>query len=296
MAANHINRLHRAEVLRPYLFFMPAFALIVVVSFLPLGYATIQSFFRSDYLKLGEYAGFDNYYRYLIGRNGLHSILNSLVFILGTAAMAVPLGFGVALVLDKPFPLRGLVRTILILPWLVSNLVAGMLWIWLINPHYGLGPHVLKQIGLVMPNIVTNKYAAMFYVVMGMSWASYPLVMVFILGALQTIPREMTEAARIDGASGWQQFWRITFPLVRNTTMLTVVLTVLHAFKNVELIFVMTGGGPGDATETMALRVFQEGFQFFRMGVASAGALMIFLINLVFTLAFRRIFQTEYGA
>jgi ABC-type sugar transport system permease subunit len=117
--------------------------------------------------------------------------------------------------------------------------------------------------------------------------------MVFVLAALQTIPTELQEAARIDGASGWQRFRHVIFPLVRNTTLVTLVLTTLHTFNGVSIVLIMTGGGPVGATDVMALRVFEEGFKFYRMGLATAGAVVIFGLNIVFTVAYMRVLRGD---
>ena len=280
----------------PYLMFAPAFILIAGVSFVPIGYAIVQSFFRSSTLELGHYVGLRNYSDFFFTRDGIGSLENSLIFVAGTVALAVPLGVALALVLNRPIPFRSFFRVILILPWLVSNLVGALLWAWIGNPQYGLVPYLLSTFGIVMPNIITDPAAAMTSVIVASVWASTPLVMVFVLAALQSIPSDLIEAARIDGASGWRRFWRITLPMVRNTTMMALVLTSLHAFKSVEIILVMTGGGPNGATETMATKVFHEAFTLLRIGVGSAGAAAIFVLNLMFTMAFVRVLRTEHGA
>jgi len=282
--------------LQPYLFLLPALVLVALISFLPLAFAVLQSFFRSEYLNLGRFVGTENYLDFLYGRGGAGFLWNSLVYCAGTVAVALPLGFLLALVLNQDLPFRGPLRTLLILPWLVSNLVGALLWGWLGNPQYSPVIHSLRQLGLAVPDMVTDKHAAMTAVVLCNAWASYPLVMVLVLAALQTVPRELLESAEIDGASGWQRFRFVTFPMVSNTTLVCLVLTTLHAFKNVEIILLMTGGGPVGGTETMAIRVFQEGFQFFRMGVASSGAIVVFLMNVLFTLAFIQVLRTEGGA
>ena len=289
-------RLFNSKLAQPYAFFMPAFILICIVSFFPLTFAIVQSFFRSHYYELGTFVWFDNYYEYLIARNGARSILNSLIYVLGTVAVTIPLGFGMALLLVKPFRFNGVVQALLILPWLVSNLVSGLIWAWLINPQYGLAPAAFDQAGLDFPNVITGSTAAMVSVIMASAWSQYPLVMVFMLAALKTVPEELVEAARMDGASALQIFWNVRFPLVRNTLMLSLILTTLHTFKNVEIILVMSGGGPNGTTETMALRIYQEAFLFFRMGVGSAGAVVVFLLNLLFALAFLKILRSEHGA
>jgi multiple sugar transport system permease protein len=290
------GRRRRGKTLYPLLTISPAFVLILAVSFIPIGYAILQSFYRTRNVSLGRYVGLDNYSSYLFHLNGIGTIINSLVFVAGTVAIALPLGFALAWILSNPIPFRSILRTILILPWLVSNLVGALMWAWLGNPQYGLAPYLLNSIGLSMPNIISSPAAAMTSVIVASAWASFPLVMVFVLAALQTVPRDLTEAAQIDGASGWQRFVHITFPLVRNTTMIALILISLHAFKNVETVLVMTGGGPDGATETMPLKVFREAFTIFRLGVGSAGAVMIFILNLLFTAAFVRVLRTEHGA
>jgi ABC-type sugar transport system permease subunit len=291
-----LDRPRRWRAAFPYLMFAPAFILIAGVSFIPIGYAIVQSFFRSSTLELGHYVSLRNYHDFFFTRDGIGSLENSLIFVAGTVVLAVPLGVALALVLNRPIPFRSFFRIVLILPWLVSNLVGALLWAWIGNPQYGLVPYLLSTVGIVMPNIITDPTAAMISVIVASVWASTPLVMVFVLAALQSIPFDLIEAARIDGASGWRRFWRITLPMVRNTTMMALVLTSLHAFKNVEIILVMTGGGPNGATETMATKVFHEAFTLLRIGVGSAGAVAIFILNLMFTMAFVRVLRTEHGA
>lgn len=287
---------HWRRAAYPYLMFAPAFVLIAGVSFIPIGYAVVQSFFRSSNVQLGHYVGLRNYTDFFFNLNGFEALQNSLIFVAGTVLLAVPFGFTLALILNRPIPFRGALRTVLILPWLVSNLVGALLWAWIGNPQYGLAPYLLEKIGIAMPNIITSPPAAMASVIIASVWASTPLVMVFVLAALQSVPSDLIEAARIDGASPWRRLRKITLPMVRNTTMMAIVLTSLHAFKNVEIVLVMTSGGPNGATETMALKVFHEAFTLFRIGVGSAGAVIIFLLNLVFTIAFVRVLQTEHGA
>ncbi len=239
--------------------------------------------------------GLQNYADYVIESNGIGSILNSLIFVAGTLAIAMPLGVALAVLLSKPIPLRGFLRTVLILPWLVSNIVGGLLWGWLTNPQFGLAPWLLASVGITLPNAISDPVGAMGAVIVASAWSAFPLVMVFMLAALQTVPVELQEAAAIDGATAWLRFRHVTFPLVRNTAMVALILTSLQAFKSVDIVLVMTGGGPNGATETMALRVFNSAFRLLNMGVGSAGAVMVFAINILFTIAFVRVLRTEHG-
>lgn len=284
------------RVLRPYLWLAPALLLVVAVSFWPLFYALVQSLYRSNYLDLGTYVGALNYQRFMLSEAGLARAWNSFVLVAGTLAIAMPLGFGLALLLNLPLHGRNLIRTLLIVPWLVSNTVAALLWAWLLNAQFGPIADALSRIGIVLPNVLTSASWAMPALIVCNAWGAFPLVMVFTLSALQTIPKDIYEAAHIDGARPWQRFANVTFPLVRNTTLVTLVLTTLHCFNGVTIVLIMTGGGPLESTDVMALRVFEEGFKFHRMGLATAGAVIIFAINILFTLAYMRVLKNEHGA
>ena len=285
-----------SSLLRPYLWLAPALMLVVAASFWPLTYALVQSFYRSNYLDLGTFAGMANFQRFLLSPAGQARAWNSFILVAGTLAVAMPLGFGLAILLDLPLRARSLIRTLLIVPWLVSNTVAALLWAWLLNAQFGPVADGLRTVGVVMPNLLTSPTWAMPALILCNAWGAYPLVMVFTLSALQTIPKDVYEAARMDGARRWQRFVNVTFPLVRNTTLVTMVLTTLHCFNGVTIVLIMTGGGPLDATDVMALRVFEEGFKFHRLGLASAGAVIIFAINICFTIAYMRVLKNEHGA
>lgn len=278
---------------QPYLLMAPALLLVAAVSLLPLIDAVVQSLHRSNYLELGTWVGLQNYERFLLSQSGMERAWNSLVFVLGSLAVAMPLGFALALLLNLPLRARGLIRTLLILPWLVSNTVAALLWAWLLSAQFGPIAPLVSALGATMPNPMTSQSLAMPAIILCNAWGSYPLVMVFVLAALQTIPTELHEAAKIDGATGWQRFRHIIFPLVRNTTLVTLVLTTLHTFNGVSIVLIMTGGGPVGATDVMALRVFEEGFKFYRMGLATAGAVIIFGLNILFTVAYMRVLRGD---
>lgn len=283
-----------AKKFLPYGFFLPAFIFVAVVSFVPLFYAIVQSVLSSNLSgATGDFVGWDNYKRFFEGGKGLAAIGKSFLFVGGSVLLAVPLGFGLACALNQPLRFRGFFRTVLILPWLVSNLVVALLWAWLLNGSFSPLAQLAVQLGFTLPNATTNVALAMPALVVANVWHSYPLVMIFVLASLQTVPQELYEAARIDGASAFNRFRLITLPLVKNTTLVVLVLTTLHTFNNVTMVFIMTGGGPIGATETLALRVFLEEFKYFQTGIAAAAAVIIFSLNLLFSLAYIRVLRGE---
>jgi multiple sugar transport system permease protein len=284
-------------VLYPYIATGPALVLVVGISFLPLAYALVQSVYKSDYLELGTFAGSHNYAEFLLGPDALSSIRASFAFVLGTIIVSTPLGVGFALLLNQPIRFRSCFRTILILPWLVSALVGALLWSWLLNPSFSPAMQVLESLFEIrLPNPLTSFTWSMPALIVAHSWSSYPMIMVFMLAALQTVPNELIEAAHVDGANAWQRFVHVTLPYVKSTLFVSLVLTTLNTFNHVTMILVMTGGGPIGATETMSLRVFLEAFKYYRMGTASAGAVVIFCINIIFALVYARILRQQNPA
>ena len=280
--------------LYPYVAMSPALLLVAIVSFLPLGYALVQSVYKSDYLQLGTFAGAGNYAYFLLGPDALPSIRASFAFVLGTIVISAPLGVGLALLLNQEIRFRSLFRTLLILPWLVSALVGALLWSWLLNPSFSPAIQALEALIQVrVPNPLTSFSLSMPALIVAHSWSSYPMIMVFTLAALQTVPNELIEAAHIDGANVWQRFAHVTFPYVKSTLFVALVLTTLNTFNHVTMVLVMTGGGPIGTTETMSLRVFLEAFKYYRMGTASAGAVVIFCVNVLFALVYARLLREE---
>ena len=278
---------------QPYFFFYPSFLLVAAVSFLPMFYAVRQSLHAASYLEIGRFVGLDNYIDLLTHGGGLWYIQTSILFVIGSLALAMPLGIGLALLLNQQIRFRTIFRTILIVPWIVSQLVTGLLWMWLYDGRVGPLAHGLRQLGFNVSGPLTDIGWAMPSLIVANTWHSYPLVMVFTLAALQTIPSEVGEAARIDAASAWHRFWHVTLPLIKSTVLVALVLTTLHTFNTVTTILIMTGGGPVGVTEVLALRVFKEGFQFYRMEVASTAAVVIFVLNIVFSLAYIRVLRAE---
>jgi len=244
----------QVEARQAWVFFLPALILVGCVSFLPLGDAIRQSLHTIDYLEIGEFVGLGNFTHLFGERGGLHD-------------------------------LRGVFRTILILPWAVSQMVTAVLWASLYDGRVGPIADALARFGITMGNPLAEISWALPAIILADAWASYPLIMVFVLAGLQNISSEVADAARIDAPSPWRRFLWVTLPLLKGPILIALVLTTLHAFNSVTLILVMTGGGPVDATEVLALRIFKEGFQFFRMDLASAAAVSIFAINVVFSLA-----------
>jgi multiple sugar transport system permease protein len=281
----------RHEALSTAAMFYPAFALVAAVSFFPLFYALRQSVHRADYLDLGRFVGFGNFVTLFSTGGGLHFVAVSMMFVAGTLMVALPAGVGLALLLSRPLRLRGLFRTVLMLPWVVSELVTGYLWMWFYDGRLGPLTGLLGWLGV--PSPLTDTYAALPALILANSWHAYPLVMIFTLAALQTVPADIQDAARLDTCTEWQRFRFVTLPFIRGAVLVAAVLTTLRSFNNVTLVLAMTGGGPVGATDVLGIRVFNEAFQFYRMDVASTIAVVIFALNIVASVAFMRVLRAQ---
>jgi ABC-type sugar transport system permease subunit len=275
----------------PILLFLPSLIIVFSVSFYPIYYAIDISLYETRFLQKVAFVGLEQYTRLIRDPEFLRSVLISLKYALGSLLLTLPIGMIFALLLHRPIRLRSVFRTILILPWTLSQAVTASLWMWILNPQYGPVKYLLGQLGVSQAIFVSNPDWALMILVLVNTWMTYPFPMVLFLAGLQTVPRELYEAGTIDGCSAFSSFWRITLPYIRSTVMSTAIILTLQFFNMVTLIYVMTGGGPLGMTQTLTLRVFLDGFFNFRLAAAAAVGMVIFLLNIVFSLTYIRVLR-----
>jgi multiple sugar transport system permease protein len=272
----------------PYLFVGPAGLLFLGFSLLPIVIAVGLSFQDTATLGDGEWVGTANY-RTMLGDPLLRTaLLNTLVFTIGTVPTAMAIGLALAVALNRPLPGRGLLRALFFVPMIAAGVVVGVIMSWIFNPDYGVANNALAALGLTGLPWLTSPNTAMFTLIAVVVWTRIGFCMVIYLGALQSIPAELREAAAIDGASGWQRFRRLTVPMLAPTTSILLILNVVFSLQAFDVIYVMTGGGPGFSTTVLIQYVFRSAFADARMGYAAALGLLLVLILLVFTLLRQR--------
>jgi ABC-type sugar transport system permease subunit len=272
---------------------LPAVALVVCVTFLPILQAVSLSFRETNFLQAGRYIGLRHYQTLFADPLTRQNLLNSFVFTFGSLALSLPLALGLALLLNRPFPGRALFRTLLILPWVVSQLLTALLWRWIDSPLLGPVAHVLGQLTGTRVDILGDPSTAMTGVIVANVWRTFPYAMILTLAALQTIPEELYEAGKIDGAGRWNLFRYVTFPMIQNTFLIATIILTIHAFNMIELPLVLTGGGPVNRTEVLGLRVYREAFTLFRFGFGSAIAMVMFVVNIIVSLVYIKILRAE---
>jgi multiple sugar transport system permease protein len=257
----------------------------VLVFILPLIYAAWISFHDRDViLRTEQFVGFDHYRRVLTSPEAIAAILLSLKFTAVVVAASLAIGLGIALVLNENFPGRGLLRAAILLPWAISEVATATAWIFVTNPTFGALTGLLHPLGLVEANHAwINERTALYWVAIAFIWHIAPLGAFFFLAALQTIPDSLYQAARIDRAPAFKRFLHVTLPHLRPTVMIVLVVVSVEAFRNFDLLFAMTRGGPGTASQTFPMLIYRYMFEFSRYGLGAAAGYILVAIGMVIT-------------
>ena len=291
--ASAARRRRRLDVL-PYVMVAPALLAIGAFSLAPTMYGIVVSLYRVEFVELLTFVGTRNYVEVLQDATFWTGVRVSFTFTGFSVALTFVGGFALALLGNQNLRFRAAFRTIALLPWVTSYVVTYLIFRWILNSDFGLLNAVMVEgFGLPRINWLGDPVLALGALVGVDVWRAAPYAMVLLLAGLQGIPQELYEAAAIDGATRVHSFLAITLPLMRPTILILVVLLTIIDFNVVVAMLVLTGGGPGTATETMSLRMYHEAFTYARMGPASAIAMIIFAANLVLTAVYIRVLRSE---
>jgi multiple sugar transport system permease protein len=236
-----------------------------------------------------RWVGLSNYHRLLGDTDTRDALWHTLVFLLGYLPLVYLLGLALAVGLNRRFRGRNLLRSLYFLPVVTSWVVVALTWKWLLNPANGLVNHLLSLIGIPGPGWWASPHWAIVSAVVASVWKDSGFVMVLLLAGLQSIPEEFLEAARLDGASAWQSFWRVTFPLLTPSSYFVIVISLISGFQVFDQIFVMTGGGPAGASRPLVEEIYDLTFRYGDAGGASALSWLLFALILVVTVVQQRL-------
>jgi multiple sugar transport system permease protein len=273
-----------------YVFLLPAVLIVFSVTMYPILYAVFTSFYDTQFMQRVGFAGVTNYLDVVLTPAGQRSILCSLLFVFGSLAIVIPLGMLLALLLNEPFRGRGVLRVLLMMPWVVSELITALLWKWMITPNLGPLPLLTKDLANVSVDFLAPSHA-MLTLIAANIWRTYALPMVLFLAALQSIPAAVIEQSEIDGACAIRRFFLVTLPLIKGNVLVAVITMSIYYMNVVTLPLILTGGGPLQITEVLPLKLFKEAFEFFRLGKSSAIAVVLLGFNFVLTLAYFRVIR-----
>ena len=274
----------------PLLPFLIIEALFVAI---PLSIGAYLSLYKVDFLEKTDFVGLGNYWSVLTSSAVLHSALLTAVFTFFALFFTFITGFSLALVLERDSRLHVFGRAVVLVPFTISMLVGSMLLKWIFSREAGLMLSVLTPLGLGDVSILADPENAMAALVFNAMWRDSAFAMILLMAGLKSVPLQLYDAARIDGAGPVRRFVKITLPLMRLPILITLVRLVIHFTNILTFPLILTGGGPSDATNILGLQLYRTGFQDFRLGIANAFALMLFAFNIVMIFIVIRLFKAK---
>lgn len=280
-----------------YPYVLPAIAAVCFVLLYPLLYTIYLSFFKTSmYSTEAKFDGFGNYARLLSDPTFWIVLRNTVEWTAGATLVAFIWGLTAAMVLHQNIPWRTGLRNLLLLPYVISYVVAGYLWVWIFHGQFGLANSLLQQLGLIERPVqfLENTGIVMYTLIFTQAWKNFPFVMIMLTAGLQTIPPQLYAAARVDGAGPWQQFREITWPHLTPFVVLTLSMQALGNFHSFTLPWVMTGGGPLFRTHIFSTYIYLLSFNELNYGLASAAAVVVALVAVVLAIFYvRSVMRTQ---
>lgn len=274
-----------------YKFLLPSLLILLSIVAFPTFFLFYISFHEWVLFKRGmPFIGLENFFRVLTSTQFLQSLRVSLVYTFSSTALTFTLGLGLALILNEKLRGRNIMRTLIALPLVVPPVVAGFAWKFVLNREVGvIGAWILPAMGF-MKSLLADPSLALGSIILADIWSKTSLMFLILLAGLQAVSPDLYEAARIDGASSWQLFSYITFPLIKPAVIIALIIRFIDAFNVFDTIFVMTSGGPGTATQTLPLLGWKIGFYYFHLGEAAALAIIMLVMTIgISILLIRRI-------
>ncbi len=256
-------------------FVAPSLLLMCLVTVYPVFYVLWLSLHRK-HLTFGieKFLGVENYIALAGDARFWNALKNTAYFTATSVSLELALGLGIALLMNRAFKLKGLMRAVVLIPWAVPTVVSARMWEWLYNTDFGILNYLLGT----KVNWLGSTFWAMNAAVFMDVWKTTPFVAIILMAGLQTIPGELYQAARVDGAGPWAVFKNITLPLLKPVILVVLIFRTLDAFRVFDAIYVLTGGGPAQSTETLSIYAYKVLFQTLQFGYGSAISVMVFLL------------------
>lgn len=300
MTTNHIlrqpTRQSRAifKGWTPYLYILPATLFLLAIMGFPILYSFVISFQKYTLAELvskdAPFIGFDNYAAILSDSAFQVALVHSLIFTVMSILFQFTIGLGLAILFSRTFPLSNTMRGLLLSGWQIPSIVTGTLFLWLFNLDYGLVNFLLKSAHLIAEPIgwIVQADAALPAVIIANIWLGIPFNLIMLSAGLTGLPQDVFEAATVDGASGWQKTIHITIPLLRSTILAVLMLGFIYTLRVFDLIWIMTKGGPGNATEVLPTFAYRLSFIHFNFGQSAAVAIIVLVILMAAAVGYLR--------
>ena len=269
----------RRTDLFPYTLVSPALAVTILIIFFPIIQTATMSLFNYVIWKPKDtrFIGFGNYLQALKDEVFWISLKNTVIWIVGVIVLQLLLGFATALLLNRDFKWRGLARSLILIPWVTPSVITALMWRWMYDGNNGVINDLLVRIGLLKSYFpwLANSSTALPAIMIALMWQGFPFFAIMILAGLQAIPKSLYEAAEVDGATTWQKFARITLPMLVPILFTSILLRIIWVANSMDVIYVMTGGGPGYATHTLPVYSFIRAYKALDFGCASTIAIFL---------------------
>lgn len=276
---------HRREALLFCLLILPNLAAIIVFSYYPTLYNFVLSFMDWDMVApVPEWVGLENYIDLFTSQDFYDVLLNTLIFTGVAVGGSLAGGLAIGYLLSQKLKFSGLTRTMAFAPHMLPGAAVGILWLFMFDPTYGLSRWLFGMAGLTSPSWTTTSDWSIWAITIAYTWQRLGFVAIIYYTAIQDLPKDLYEAAALDGASGFKLFWTITRPLLSPVTFFLSVIGIISAAQAFDIIATLTGGGPGDSSSTLSWMVYEEAFLRFDVGSSAAAATILFVVLLVVTL------------
>jgi len=246
---------------------------------------------RVQFFQIRGFTGFDNYWRVLTSPSVANALTVTITFSVISLVLTFVIGFGLAMWLERSNRLNGIMQAVVLIPYMIAMLVGSMLLKWVFSKESGLSDLVLAPMGMGDVSILADPDTAMAALVCNAIWRDSAFAMIMLLAGLKSIPAHLQLAARVDGASAWYRFRRITLPLLQVPIFITVIRLFIHLVNTLTYPLILTGGGPGTSTETVVLKMYRLGFNDNVLGQANALAIMVFIVNIALVAVLLRFFK-----
>ena len=271
-----------------FLLNVPGLLLVLLWVLLPAVIVLLASFFRYDNVRPVVFNGVENYQHLFRDRLFWVGMENIAVFCAGTTVLTSLGGMVLALILSAIVRGGGLFRSLMIIPWAVPAVVSGIIWKWMFSPDFGVISDLLMKVGLIQAplSIYSNPSLAMVGVIIADSWTRIPFMGIILLAALLSIPGEIYEAARVDGAGSMNRFFYVTLPLIRGPLLVGLLITTIFSFRTIDIIIPLTAGGPGRATYVLGYYIWDQIIKSLNFGVAAAASVVLFFMTAAIALIF----------
>ena len=267
-------------------FIIPALTLLSLITIYPIIYVLYLSLHRRLLIfNISKFVWFENYLFLLNDNRFWNALKNTVYFTAVSVSLELLIGISIAILLNRSFRLKGVVRAVVLIPWAIPTVVSARMWEWIYNTDFG----ILNYIFGIKINWLGSPFWAMNAAIFMDVWKTTPFVVILLIAGLQVIPHELYQAARIDGAGGWTIFRRITLPLLKPVILVVLIFRTFDAFRVFDAVYVLTGGGPANTTETLSIYAYKVLFQTLQFGYGSTLSVVVFLCTGIISIFYIRI-------